>query len=216
MTYDDVGEKPPNADGTTLPKVPELSKDSSSIELGNNHKSNRSNGRSSGGSSSELSETERKKKKKLLDMNEIQTKFEENLNNIKKNIDQVFNTSGSSTDDDDESMKQGSTKDMTSKSSSDVASTTATSTPAVVSDSEGPGAAPETPQQGAKQLTTSKSNNICGIKTTKRAIDDGYTITVCRRLLENKTKIIMISKVEFDDPKKENIEAKQIFERIER
>jgi hypothetical protein len=210
LTFDDIGEKPPNADGSALPKVPELSNQSSSSEHGNTHKSNRS----SGSNSSELTETERKRMK-LIDMTEIQTKFEENLSNIKKNIDQVFNATGSSSQDDDDSMKQGSKKEIKSRPSSDVGPTSA---PAVVSDSEGPtNSAPETPQKGVKQLlTTSKTNNICGIKTTKRAIDDGYTITVCRRLLENNTKIIMTSKVEFDDPKKDAIEAKQIFERTER
>ena len=57
------------------------------------------------------------------------------------------------------------------------------------------------------------AGHICGIKTTKRAINDGYTVTVCRKLLPDKSQIIMLSSVVFDDPSKEDIRARQIFER---
>jgi hypothetical protein len=55
----------------------------------------------------------------------------------------------------------------------------------------------------------------CGIQTTKRAMNDtNYTITVRRHLLHDKSQIIMTSRVEFDDPRKDAVEAVQIFERI--
>ncbi|KAL3908764.1 MAG: hypothetical protein SGARI_002919 [Bacillariaceae sp.] len=61
---------------------------------------------------------------------------------------------------------------------------------------------------------TPKKSHICGLKTTKRAINDGYTITVSRKLSADKSRITMFSAVEFDDPAKEDIESKQFFDRV--
>ncbi len=55
---------------------------------------------------------------------------------------------------------------------------------------------------------------VCGIKTTKRAIHDGNTVTVFRHLLRDGSGIVMTSRVEFDDPTKEAVEANQVFERL--
>jgi hypothetical protein len=54
-----------------------------------------------------------------------------------------------------------------------------------------------------------------GIQTTKRAVDDGYTIRVCRRLSEDKQQILMDSTVIFDDESKDEIPSNQIFQRTE-
>jgi hypothetical protein len=54
-----------------------------------------------------------------------------------------------------------------------------------------------------------------GIQTSKRAVDDGYTIRVCRRLSEDKQRILMDSTVTFDDESKDEIPSKQIFQRTE-
>ena len=62
---------------------------------------------------------------------------------------------------------------------------------------------------------TPHNSDICGIKTIKRAIHDGNTVTVSRRLLKDRSQIIMTSRVEFDDPHKESVEAKQIFIRLD-
>ena len=66
-----------------------------------------------------------------------------------------------------------------------------------------------------------KRVRIIGIKTTKRAINDQYTIIVCRRLADDRSKIIMTSTVEFDDKSKNKgsgkngvYESRQIFERV--
>ena len=66
-----------------------------------------------------------------------------------------------------------------------------------------------------------KPVRIIGIKTTKRAINDEYTIIVCRRLADDHSKIIMTSTVEFDDKSKNKgsgkdgvYESRQIFERV--
>jgi hypothetical protein len=54
-----------------------------------------------------------------------------------------------------------------------------------------------------------------GIQTTKRAVDDGYNIHVCRRLSKDKQQIVMDSTVTFDDGSKDEIASKQIFQRME-
>jgi hypothetical protein len=54
-----------------------------------------------------------------------------------------------------------------------------------------------------------------GIQTMKRAVDDGYTIQCCRRLSEDGQQITMASKVTFDDPAKDEILCKQVFQRME-
>mmetsp|Transcript_38891 Transcript_38891/g.94155 ORF Transcript_38891/g.94155 Transcript_38891/m.94155 type:complete len:573 (-) Transcript_38891:79-1797(-) len=66
-----------------------------------------------------------------------------------------------------------------------------------------------------------KPVRIIGIKTTKRAINDQYTIIVCRRLADDRSNIIMTSTVEFDDKSKNKgsgqngvYESRQIFERV--
>ena len=58
-----------------------------------------------------------------------------------------------------------------------------------------------------------KNNN--GICTTKRACDDGYTVTVKRVLSDDKKEIRMTSIVDFDDESKETIESFQIFQRVD-
>ena len=54
-----------------------------------------------------------------------------------------------------------------------------------------------------------------GIQTLKRAINDGYTVKVCRRLSPDKSKLTMTSTVDFDDESKDSVECRQIFERID-
>jgi hypothetical protein len=54
-----------------------------------------------------------------------------------------------------------------------------------------------------------------GIQTLKRAINDGYTVRVCRRLSPDKSKLTMTSTVTFDDETKGSVDCRQIFERIE-
>jgi hypothetical protein len=54
-----------------------------------------------------------------------------------------------------------------------------------------------------------------GIQTTKRAVDDGYTIRVCRQLSEDKQQILMDSTVIFDDGSKDEVPSNQIFQRTE-
>ena len=54
-----------------------------------------------------------------------------------------------------------------------------------------------------------------GICTTKRACDDGYTVTVERVLSPDKNEIRMKSTVLFDDKSKETVESFQLFQRIE-
>lgn len=58
-------------------------------------------------------------------------------------------------------------------------------------------------------------SRIVGIQTHKRAVDDGYTILVQRRLTDDKSQIILTSRVQFDDDAKADIQSKQIFYRIE-
>lgn len=54
-----------------------------------------------------------------------------------------------------------------------------------------------------------------GIQTTKKAVNDGYTIRVCRRLTPDRSGLTMTSTVTFDDEDKETVECKQVFERVE-
>jgi hypothetical protein len=54
-----------------------------------------------------------------------------------------------------------------------------------------------------------------GIQTTKRAVDDGYTIRVRRRLSEDKQQILMDNTVTFDDESKDDIPSNQVFQRTE-
>jgi hypothetical protein len=65
-----------------------------------------------------------------------------------------------------------------------------------------------------KEEEQEDSDIVVGVQTSKRAVDDGYTITVQRRLSDDKTQIVMTSLVEFDDPTKPNVQCKQIFQRI--
>jgi hypothetical protein len=53
-----------------------------------------------------------------------------------------------------------------------------------------------------------------GIQTIKRAMDDGYSIQVCRVLSDDKQQIIMTNTVTFDDDTKDKISCKQIFQRM--
>lgn len=73
--------------------------------------------------------------------------------------------------------------------------------------------APPPPVGGPRPPHTA-AGEICGIKTTKRAINDGNTVTVSRHLLKDASRIVMTSRVEFDDPHKEPVQARQIFERL--
>jgi hypothetical protein len=232
LTYDEVGENPPGNGSTRqdtqglIPAVPVPS--SSSIKANDN--ASTSSRRGDGG----LTDMERKGRK-LVDMSDISAKWEENLNNIKKNIDlnnvkknidQVFNLASSSSSQDDvneddyRENNRSTAKETKQSSLLSAADVVASMSAIVVDDTKGstPGTLTSQQEQNLsrvkQQPMTQKTKNICGIKTTKRAIDDGYTITVCRRLIEDKTRIIMTSKVEFDDPQKKVVEAKQIFERI--
>jgi len=72
-----------------------------------------------------------------------------------------------------------------------------------------------------KKMMMMRPVSIIGIKTTKRAINDQYTIIVCRRLADDRSNIIMTSTVEFDDKSKNKgsgqngvYESRQIFERV--
>jgi hypothetical protein len=56
-------------------------------------------------------------------------------------------------------------------------------------------------------------SRIVGIQTHKRAVDDGYTIVVQRRLSDDKNQIILTSRVHFDDNSKTDVQSKQIFQR---
>jgi hypothetical protein len=53
-----------------------------------------------------------------------------------------------------------------------------------------------------------------GIQTLKRAVNDGYTVTVRRRLAPDRSKLTMTSTVTFDDESKETVDCMQIFERL--
>lgn len=57
---------------------------------------------------------------------------------------------------------------------------------------------------------------VVGIQTTKKALDDGYTVVVQRRLTDDGSQIIMTSSVTFDDPAKQqdNVQSRQVFERV--
>jgi hypothetical protein len=57
------------------------------------------------------------------------------------------------------------------------------------------------------------SSRIVGIQTHKRAVDDGYTILVQRRLSDDRSQIILTSRVKFDDNSKVDVQSKQIFQR---
>ena len=75
-----------------------------------------------------------------------------------------------------------------------------------------------------KRSSSSSSSNgpntgtICGIKNIKRQDDEKYTLTVNRRFQSlheiEKSKIEVILHVVYDDPKKDDVIAKQLFERI--
>jgi hypothetical protein len=54
-----------------------------------------------------------------------------------------------------------------------------------------------------------------GIQTLKRAVNDGYTVRVCRRLSPDKSTLTMTSTVYFDDESKDAIDCRQLFERID-
>jgi hypothetical protein len=56
---------------------------------------------------------------------------------------------------------------------------------------------------------------IVGVQTEKRAVDDGYTIFVQRRLSDDQTQIIMTSYVKFDDTTKGDVQSTQIFQRMQ-
>ncbi|OEU05848.1 hypothetical protein FRACYDRAFT_257869 [Fragilariopsis cylindrus CCMP1102] len=75
-----------------------------------------------------------------------------------------------------------------------------------------------------KRSSNSSSSNdytgtVCGIKNTKRQYDERYTLTVNRRLQSlheiEKSKIEVILHVVYDDPKKDDVIANQLFERIQ-
>jgi hypothetical protein len=59
------------------------------------------------------------------------------------------------------------------------------------------------------------TSRVVGIQTHKRAVDDGYTILVQRRLSDDKSQIILTSRVQFDDESKPDVQSKQIFQRSE-
>jgi hypothetical protein len=61
--------------------------------------------------------------------------------------------------------------------------------------------------------STDPSTTIVGIQTHKRAVDDGYTIFVQRRLSDDKNQIILTSRVQFDDDSKADVQSRQIFQR---
>jgi hypothetical protein len=54
-----------------------------------------------------------------------------------------------------------------------------------------------------------------GIQTMKRAINDGYSVRVCRRLAPDRSRLTMTSTLTFDDKSRETVECIQIFHRIE-
>ncbi len=54
-----------------------------------------------------------------------------------------------------------------------------------------------------------------GIQTMKRAVNDGYSVRVCRRLAPDRSQLTMTSTVTFDDKDNETVECKQIFQRID-
>jgi hypothetical protein len=59
------------------------------------------------------------------------------------------------------------------------------------------------------------NSRIVGIQTHKRAVDDGYTILVQRRLSDDKNQIILTSRVQFDENNKADVQSRQIFQRYE-
>lgn len=54
-----------------------------------------------------------------------------------------------------------------------------------------------------------------GVQTLKRAINDGYTVRVCRRLSPDKSTLTMTSTVYFDEESKESVECRQILKKID-
>jgi hypothetical protein len=78
------------------------------------------------------------------------------------------------------------------------------------------GRATETAVRGRQfHDTVTYLEDNAGIQTLKRAINDGYTVKVCRRLSPDKSKLTMTSTVDFDDESKDSVECRQIFERID-
>ena len=54
-----------------------------------------------------------------------------------------------------------------------------------------------------------------GVQVEKRALEEGYTVRVCRRLSANNQTITLTSTALFDDPAKDPIESIQTFQRVE-
>ncbi|KAG7356000.1 hypothetical protein IV203_000686 [Nitzschia inconspicua] len=73
----------------------------------------------------------------------------------------------------------------------------------------------ENKENGGNTKSGDSASRIVGIQTHKRAIDDGYTILVQRRLSDDKSQIILTSRVQFDDDARADVQSKQIFQRSE-
>jgi hypothetical protein len=77
------------------------------------------------------------------------------------------------------------------------------------------------PDEKKKKKTTNGTADaaVVGIVTCKRAVEDGYTIYVERRLSPCGTKLLMRSRVEFDETDanrgKETVTSTQVFDRVE-
>ena len=57
---------------------------------------------------------------------------------------------------------------------------------------------------------------VCGIQTEKTAVTEGYIVRVLRVLSEDKNTIHMTSSALFpNDPKKDDVISRQVFERID-
>lgn len=54
-----------------------------------------------------------------------------------------------------------------------------------------------------------------GIQTMKQAVNDGYSVRVCRQLAPDRSHLTMTSTLTFDDKTKETVESRQIFQRID-
>lgn len=87
----------------------------------------------------------------------------------------------------------------------------------IVEREEGGGGQPHPPAAAEATMppVAPAAVQVVGIQTTKRAVEDGYTVYVQRRLAPCGTKLFMESRVEFDDDTKETVKSSQIFQRVE-
>ena len=210
LTFQDLGEVVPMPSPPALSDVPLNESKAATAEAKPLSASSSRISNESEGSSSKQSVGEKWK----TAVDDITHNYDEFAGTVKKNLGQVFK--GTPIKDGSSAASKGgnATKYAAVKKSVPPPTASSNSTDETVATSNTN--SNETAAVAASSATpmTPKKSNICGIKTTKRAINDGYTITVSRKISADKSRITMFSAVEFDDPAKQDIESKQIFDRV--